>query len=105
MAALVLEFKKIESDDKAKYDTFYSNSKAGTIINESNIDDLFESIYTTIISIIQKILGEDSGWILDSVIDCNIIISKYNPLASNIHIKLPTEIDHPRKSLLIMKKN
>ena len=28
--------------------TFYSNSKAETIINESGIDDAFESIYTTV---------------------------------------------------------
>ena len=30
-------------------DTFYSHSKAETIIND-NIDDIFESIYTTVIS-------------------------------------------------------
>ena len=48
MTALVL-FEKIETDDRTKYDTFYSHSKAETIINESDIDDVFESIYTTII--------------------------------------------------------
>ena len=48
VATLVLVFKKIRSDDKAKYDTFYSNSEAEIIINESDIDDVFESIYTTI---------------------------------------------------------
>ena len=42
-------FEKIETDDRTKYDTFYSHSKAETIINESDIDDVFESIYTTII--------------------------------------------------------
>ena len=30
---LVLVFKKIESKDKTKYDTFYSNSKAKTVDN------------------------------------------------------------------------
>ena len=58
VAALVLEFKKIRSDDKAIYNTFYSNSKAESIINESEIDDVFESIYITIISNIQKCLGK-----------------------------------------------
>ena len=58
VATLVLEFKKIESDDKTKYDTFYSHSKAETIINESDIDDVFESIYNTIISNIQISLGK-----------------------------------------------
>ena len=39
MTTLVLEFKKIQSDDKIPFSTFYSNSKAETIINESYIDD------------------------------------------------------------------
>ena len=51
--ALVL--KNIESEDKTKYDTFYLHSKAERIINESDIDDVFKSIYTTIISNIHKI--------------------------------------------------
>ena len=44
----VLEFKKVKSHDKTKYSIFYLNSKAETIINESDIDNLFESIYSTI---------------------------------------------------------
>ena len=39
MTTLVIEFKKIESADATKYVTFYSNSKAETIVNESDIDD------------------------------------------------------------------
>ena len=36
----------MESEDKTNYDTFYSHSKAEKIINESDIDDIFKSIYT-----------------------------------------------------------
>ena len=54
VTTLVLEFKKIERDDKIKYDTIYSNSKTEAIINKSYIDDVFESIYTTIYTILQK---------------------------------------------------
>ena len=61
--------------------TVYSHSKAETTINQSNIDDVFESIFTTIISHIQKPLGKSSGRITDSVIQHNINISKYNALA------------------------
>ena len=49
VTTLVLEFKKIGNDDELKYTTFYSNSKAKAIINKIDIDDIFESIYTTII--------------------------------------------------------
>ena len=93
-------FKKIESEDKTKYDTLYSNSKAEIIINESDIVDMFKSIYTTIISNIQKYLGKCSGWIIDSVIDHTISISKNNPLAGSSYIKLPKELDHSRKGLI-----
>ena len=75
-------FKKIENEDKTKYDTFYSNSQAEILINESDIDDVFESNYT-IISNIEKSLGKGSGWIIDSVSSHNISISKYNPLVSD----------------------
>ena len=50
-------FKKLESKDKIKYDNFYSSSKAEVIINESEIDYVFKSIYTTIIKNIQDSLG------------------------------------------------
>ena len=71
LRTLVLVFEKMESDAKTKYDTFYSNSKA-----ESDINDVFQSIYTTVISNMQKSLGKGSDWITDSVIDHNISISK-----------------------------
>ena len=59
------------------------------IISESDIDHVFRSIYTTVISSIQKALGKGSGWVIDSVIDYTISNSKYNPLAGSSYIKLP----------------
>ena len=69
------------------------HTKEETIINKIDIDDLFEWIYSTVISNIQKSLGQGSGWIIDSVIDRNINISKYNLLADSSYIKLPKELD------------
>ena len=81
---------------KAKQNnTFYSNLKAEIIINDSNNDHVCESIYTTIISNIQKTFRKRSSWIIDSVIDYIISISKYNPLAGNSYIELPKELNHP----------
>ena len=59
-------FKKRESNDKTKYIIFYSQSKVETIINESDIGDIFELIYITPMSNIQKYSGKGSGWINDS---------------------------------------
>ena len=49
MTTLVLMFKKIERDDKTNHET---------IINESDIDGLFESICTTTILNLQKVFGK-----------------------------------------------
>ena len=62
VTALVLVLKRIESDDKTIYNTFYSRSKAEKVINESDIDNVFESIYTTIISNMQKLSKERIDW-------------------------------------------
>ena len=45
VATWVLVFKRIESKDKTKYDIFYSHLKAETVINESDIDHVFKSVY------------------------------------------------------------
>ena len=48
----------------------------------------------------QRSLGKDSGFITGSVIDHNISISRYNHLAGSSYIKLPKELDYPRKGLI-----
>ena len=50
--------------------TFYSTSKAETVINVSDIDDVFKSY---------------------------ISISKYKPLSGSSYIKLQKELDRPSK--------
>ena len=70
-----------------------------TIFFESDIHGVFQSIYTTIITNIQKSLGKGSGCITDSVIDHTISISKYIPLVRSSYFKIPKELDHPRKGL------
>ena len=50
LTTLALEFKKLESEDETKYSTLCLSSKVETIINGSDIDDVFELIYCMIIS-------------------------------------------------------
>ena len=64
MTTLVLVFEKIESENKTKYSIFYSSSKVEKIINKSHIDDEFQSIYSRIITNIQKSSGKVSGLII-----------------------------------------
>ena len=95
VVTLALVFKKIESEDKTKYDTFCSSSKAEIIINKKDINNAFQLIYTVITSNIQKSLGKGSCLIIDSVIGHTISISKYNPLAGSSYTKLPKELEYP----------
>ena len=107
-------FKKIEKDDKIKYYTFYSSSKAEIIINETDIDDVFQSIYTTIISNMQNfqekvqagIRFRFRNQIIDSVIDSfiNPSLIVINPLAGSRYIKLIKELDHPGRGLINIQK-
>ena len=53
---LVLEFMKIKSDNETKYSSLHLSSMVENIINESDINDLFKSIYSTVLSNIQKSL-------------------------------------------------
>ena len=65
----MLVYKRVETEDKTKYSTFYSHSKAETIIIESDINDVFKSIYTTVISNIQNSLGKvQAGLLIQSQI-------------------------------------
>ena len=66
----------------------YYNSKGYSIINESDTDDLFESIYTTIVFNKQKYLAVGLGCIIDSVVSHLMNISKYNLLAGRSCIRL-----------------
>ena len=72
---------------------------SGSNVNKGDIENVFKSVYTTIANI-HKSLGKGSGWIIDSVIDHTISISKYNPLAGSSYIKLPKELDLQRKGLI-----
>ena len=42
VTTLISVFKKTESKAKTKFENFYSNSKVEIIINESDIDDVFQ---------------------------------------------------------------
>ena len=61
VVTLVSVLKKIENQDILKYNTFYLHSEVETIINKSEINNAFESVYTAIILNMQKSLGKGSG--------------------------------------------
>ena len=71
---LVLVFKKKEREDAAKYDNFYSSSKVEININENDMDDVFQSIYTVITTKMQISFGKVSGLIIEVEVFQSIIL-------------------------------
>ena len=53
VTTLILEFQKNSRYNETKYSTFYLPSKAEKNINETDADDVFESIYSATILNIQ----------------------------------------------------
>lgn len=66
--------------NETKYNTFCSSSKAEAVVSEGDIDYIFESIYRTNISNIQKNLEKGLGWIIDLV---TVNVSKYKLLSDS----------------------
>ena len=101
---LVLEFKKNRKWWWKKYSTIHFSSKTETVINESDIDNVFESICSATISNTQKLSGKSSGWIIDSVVNHVINVLKYRPLHSSSYIKMLTQFDHSKNALINVQK-
>ena len=75
-------------------------SEEETIINESNSHYVFDPIYLTILSKIQKFIEQGYSWIIDLVIDHNIGLLKGNLLAGSSYIKLPKQLRHSRTGFI-----
>ena len=103
VTTLVVDFDKSENNDATKYTTFSCNSKAETIINETNIGDVISiNLYCNYFKH-TKISWKVLLWIIVSVVS-HVNISKYNPLAGSSYIKLPKKLNHPRKGLINIQK-
>ena len=75
VTTLVLEFKRHKVMIKHHITPFIRTQKQKQLFMKVTL-----MMYSTITSNIQKTLGQGSGWIIDSVKDHNVNISKYNPL-------------------------
>ena len=75
------------------------NSKAETTIHDSDIDIMFETMYTTIMTNIRKFQAKGSGWTINSVIEQNINVSKHKLLSGSSYIRLQKELNHSIKGL------
>ena len=102
---LHVPLKKNKLKDEAEYAGVYLNSFIKIVINknfEPGIDKSFEEILYRLYNWI----NEGSGWIIESINSQYLNISTYGPLlGSGNFIKLPKELNNPKKDLINIRNN
>ena len=70
------------------------------ILNIDKTLELSDQVIMSRIEIWLRVWFESSEWLIESVDNYYINISKYNHLSASYYIKLAEELDHPRKGLI-----
>ena len=98
----VLLCKHKQSGD-IEYPPVYFNSPAKTVINSDQYD--LEKSFQEILSRIDTLINEESGWITESIAAENINISPYSPLIRSTYIELLDGLKNSMKGLINIKNN
>ena len=101
---LKIRLKKV-SNDGILEQTNYFNNKPQTIINNTEIPESLQLSKDQILNMIAKWISEGSGWTIQSVDNHYLNIVQYQPMKGSSYIKLPQELNHPKKGLINLKNN
>ena len=99
---LKVTFKKLVKDGTLDK-TAYFNSKAQTIINNTEIPEVLQSTKQQILNMIAQWVSEGSGWTIQSVDNHYLNIVQYQPMKGSSYIELPQELRNSGKGLINMK--
>ena len=95
--ALKILLKKYKLNEEIEFAPVYFNSVTKLVINNKfKLEKFFEKILYRL----DTGINNGSGWIIESIESQYINISTYKPLLGSSYIRLPTELDHPRKGLI-----
>ena len=89
--------KKYKLNEEIEFAPVYFNSVTKLVINNKF---KLEKSFQEILYRLDAGINNGSGWIIESIESQYINISTYKPLLGSSYIKLPTELDHPRKGLI-----
>ena len=99
---LKVTFRK-PNNDEIVYKTAYFNSRAQTIINNTEIPEALQLTKQLILNMIAKWVSEGSGWTVESVDNHYLNVVQYKPLKGSSYINLPQELRHNKKGLINLK--
>ena len=91
---------KMKNSGKVEYSLVYFNSLTKTVINNKfKLNQSFQEI----IYRLENWISRGSGWIVEEIISQFLNVSSYLPLSGSTFIKLPAELQHPMKGVIIIK--
>ena len=94
-----------QTKDRITQKTAYFNSKPQEITNNVMVVEALKLSKDQILNIIVQWISEGSGWTVESVDDHFLNIVEYTPLNGSSYIKLPSELNNPKKGLINLKNN
>ena len=89
--------KKYKLNEEIEFAPVYFNSVTKLVINNKF---KLEKFFQEILYRLDAGINNGSGWIIESIESQYINISTCKPLLRSSYIKLPTQLDHPRKGLI-----
>ena len=94
-----------QTKDRITQKTAYFNSKPQETTNNVMVVEALKLSKDQILNIIAQWISEGSGWTVESVDDHFLNIVEYTPLNGSSYIKLPSELNNPKKGLINLKNN
>ena len=85
--------------------TAYFNSKAQTIINQTEIAEALKLTAEQILNRIAQWISEGSGWIIKSIDNHYLNIVRYKPKKGSSYLKLPIELQNKKGLINLQNKD
>ena len=85
--------------------TAYFNSKAQTIINQTEIAEALKLTAQQILNRIAQWISEGSGWIIKSIDNHYLNIVRYKPMKGSSYLKLPIELQNKKGLINLQNKD
>ena len=83
-------------------DNFYFHSGLKIILENTNVEEVYEEMVDEIEAAIQKAMAEGTGWRFESIIDIKLYTAEWVPLNASSYIELPTYLKN-KKAIINMK--
>ena len=103
--ALEVKFDKLGSEERMIEKSFHFRSEAQVIMNEYEIETALLSMRSDIEKRIDRFTMEGSGWAVIGVLNHDLIVNKYDPLAAWGYIKLPDKIQNKKATINIKNED